>query len=222
MHHQTNTMNFNILHDVLDLVEEFNLSPLQSKYGNTIEGFKRWIHDNQSQANFTPTIYQGANSGRSPESAIATALVHLNRFGKIYSKWAMIDSEFTTQDEFIFLITLQTFGPMTKMELIKKNIQDKPLGMQVISRLILQNWVNQKDNDLDKRSKIISITPQGEQTLSQHMEKIRRATKIVSGNLTLQEKHQLISLLNKLEDFHIQLHQTNPDATKLESIASKL
>ena len=215
-------MNFKLLHNVLDLVQDYNSPDIIEKYGESIDGFKRWIHDNQQQTEFIPTPYQGSTNGRSPESAIATALVHLNRFGKIYSKWAMTDSDFSTQDEFIFLITLQTFGSMTKMELIKKNIQDKPIGMQIISRLLNQGWVNQQDNDLDKRSKIISLTLKGQDALNEHMSKIRQATKIVSGNLTLQEKHQLIYLLDKLEKFHLDLHKSNPDATKLEVIFNKL
>lgn len=215
-------MNFSFLHNVLGLVEDFNTPDIQEKYGNSIEGFKSWIHDNHSKSEFVPTKYQGSSTGRSPESAIATALVHLNRFGKIYSKWAIVDSDFSTQDEFIFLITLQTFGKMTKMELIKKNIQDKPNGMQIISRLLNQGWVDQIDSSTDKRSKIISINSKGKDVLEKQMNKIRQATKIVSGNLSLQEKHQLIHLLDKLENYHLELHKSNPDANKLEFISNNL
>jgi hypothetical protein len=57
---------------------------------------------------------------RTPESAISTLLVHLNRYAKTYSKSAIMDSEFSTQEDFIYLINLKAFGEMTKMALIKK------------------------------------------------------------------------------------------------------
>src|SRR5690554_5295977 len=87
--------------------------------------------------------WEGKEKGRSPESVINTLIVHMNRYAKSYSKSAIYDSEFSTQEDFIYLINLKAFGAMTKMELIKKNIQEKPVGMQIINRLIENGWVDQ-------------------------------------------------------------------------------
>ena len=86
------------------------------------------------------------------ESVISTLLVHLNRYAKSYSKSAIHNFVFTTQDEFIFLITLKTFGNMSKMELIKRNVQDKPNGIQIINRFVKQGFINQENDLIDKRS----------------------------------------------------------------------
>src|SRR5690554_3404938 len=122
--------------------------------------------------------WEGKDKGRSPESVINTLIVHMNRYARTYSKSAIYDSEFSTQEDFIYLINLKAFGAMTKTDLIKKNIQDKPVGMQIINRLIKQGWVQQLDSLTDKRSKIISITAQGSIALAQNMQKIRQATEI--------------------------------------------
>src|SRR5690606_21391234 len=126
-----------------------------------------------------------------------------------YSKSAIFDSDFSTQEDFIFLINLKAFGEMTKMELIKKNVQEKPAGMQIINRLIAQGWVVQKDSEIDKRSKVISISKKGLDALDTHMAKIRQATTIVTGNLTYIEKMELIRLLNKLNDYHLPIYEKN-------------
>jgi len=147
--------------------------------------------------------------GRSAESVISTLLVHMNRYAKNYSKAAIQFSEFSTQDEFIYLINLKAFGEMTKMELVKKNVHDKPAGMQIINRLIKQGWVMQKTSDLDKRSKIISLTTNGADVLDNQMAHIRKASKMVVGNLTEFEKIQLIYLLEKLEHFHLPIYLEN-------------
>jgi DNA-binding MarR family transcriptional regulator len=120
----------------------------------------------------------------------------------MYSKAAIYDSDFSTQEEFIYLINLKAFGEMTKMELVKKNIQDKPSGMQIIARLINQGWVEQKDSETDRRSKILTITEKGSLALEKQMDKIRHATQIVTGDLTHAEKMELIRLLTKLDRFH--------------------
>jgi len=142
-------------------------------------------------------------------------LVHMNRYAKTYSKSAMAGSEFSTQEEFIYLINLKAFGEMTKTELIKKNIQDKPVGILIINRLIKNGWVKQTDSKTDKRTKVISITDQGIQALEKQMQNIRLASKIVCGNLTEDEKYELIALLNKLEHFHNPIFIRNIDNEQL-------
>ncbi|WP_372490105.1 MarR family winged helix-turn-helix transcriptional regulator [Chitinophaga sedimenti] len=87
--------------------------------------------------------------------------------------------------------------------------------MQIINRLIQQGWAQQVDSATDKRSKIISITAKGMQHLEQQMEKIRLATQVVTGDLTHQEKMELITLLNKLDHFHRPIFQRNAEPGSL-------
>lgn len=203
-------MNYSLLKELIPLLEEFE-SINSNKYGNDLEGLKFWIHDivKDEVASAEEPDWEGKELGRSAESMISTLIVHMNRYAKIYSKSVMIDSDFSTQEEFIYLINLKAYGAMTKMELIKRNIQEKPAGMQIINRLIKQGWVEQSDSELDKRSKIIKITSKGLSDLEKQMTKIRQATNIVTGDLSRSEKMELIRLLNKLNDFHQPIFSEN-------------
>lgn len=209
-------MSYSLIKDVIDLVEEFENNNLNSEYPHDVTGFEEWIKAKRSgieeDLNFE---YEGKENGRSLESVISTLLVHLGRYAKSYSKSVIQDSLFTTQDDFIFLITLKTFGKMSKMDLIKRNIQDKPNGMQIINRLIKQGFIIQENDLKDKRSKIISLTEDGLNALNEKMDLIRYATNVVSGNLSTNEKVQLIKLLNKLEDFHLPIYHKNIDSKEL-------
>lgn len=206
-------MNYGLLKDIIDLVEQYELE--NSKTNEiTVNGFGRWIACNLEENGVEPD-WEGKENGRSPESVINTLIVHMNRYAKSYSKSAIIDSDFSTQEDFIFLINLKAFGEMTKMELIKKNVQEKPAGMQIINRLIAQKWVAQKDSKADKRSKVISVTPLGLKALEGQMDKIRQATSIVTGDLTYNEKMELIRLLNKLNDFHQPIYDKNIEPENL-------
>lgn len=216
-------MNYTLLREVLDMLEQFEAIP-SNKAQQNLYGFKEWITGtfiNEKQKHPEPA-WENKADGRTPESAICTMLVHMNRYAKMYSRAAILDSSFSTQEDFIYLINLNSFGSMTKIELIKKNIQDKPTGMQIINRLIKQGWVMQNDSENDKRSKIISITEEGREALQAQMEKIRQATMIVSGSLDHSEKMELIRMLQKLEDFHNPIFNSNiPGAKLLNEVNAK-
>ena len=211
-------MKFTFIKEIISLAEKFYSQNQEHFYTNDINGFKSWITDTELNKRTTESpeqIWLGKEYGRSPESVISTLLVHLNRYAKTYSKSAIAGSDFKTQDEFSYLINLKAFGSMTKMELIKKNIQDKSSGILIINRLINQGWIKQSDSKEDKRSKVLNITEAGKSALENQMEKIRNATRIVSGNLNQSEKIELIRILDKLEKFHHPIFLKNIDSQKL-------
>lgn len=216
-------MKYDILKSVIDLVEEFEIeNSLENKYPDDIEGFKRWINvQYNSQEMETEPYWEGKESGRSAESVISTLIVHMNRYAKSYSKSAIYGSDFSSQEDFIYLINLKAFGEMTKMDLIKKNVHEKPAGMQIIHRLISQGWVNQTDSEIDKRSKVLKISFKGLNVLENQMDRIRKATEIVTGDLNHPEKMELIKLLNKLNKFHQRIYYKNIETEYLLNEALK-
>jgi len=214
-------MNYGLIKNILDLVQEFEIETNNNNHFETsIEGFKNWISTNNNTIVNEPN-WEGKENGRSAESVINTLIVHMNRYAKSYSKSAIVGSDFSTQEDFIYLINLKAFGEMSKMDLIKKNVHEKPVGMQIINRLINQGWIEQRNSKTDKRSKVISISETGLQALGNQMDKIRQATSIVTGNLSQNEKMELIRLLNKLDDFHQPIYDRNIDTDNLLSEALK-
>ena len=208
---------YDLIKEIIGLVEDFESNRESNDYSNDLIGFKKWVSDGlKAEQNLVDEPnWEGKENGRSAESVINTQIVHLNRYAKTYSKAVITDSKFSTQDEFIFLINLKAFGPLSKMELIRRNIQEKPSGMLIINRLIQQGWVEQRDSETDKRSKIILISAKGLKVLEGQMDKIRQATQIVAGNLSYGEKLELIRLLNKLEHFHQKIFLQNIENSEL-------
>ncbi|KKX52345.1 hypothetical protein [Sphingobacterium sp. IITKGP-BTPF85] len=133
-------MNYNLLRDTIELLENFEKYKQENGgYSEDSEGFQQFIVDNYKSVATIEPDWEGKENGRNPDSVINTLIVQMNRFAKTYSKAAIHESDFSTQEDFIYLINLKVFGPMIKMELIKRNIHDKPFGMQIINRLIHQN-----------------------------------------------------------------------------------
>lgn len=207
--------NYKLIQDAMLLLEDFEIE-LQGgqKYSNDVSGFKSWISKTVSTDVNEPE-WDNKSQGRGADSVISTLLLHMNRYAKTYSKSAISGSRFSTQEEFIYLINLKAFGGMSKMDLIKRNVQEKSAGMQIIKRLLQQEWIQQRDSDVDRRSKIIEITVKGLRILEEQMPRIRQATQVVSGDLKLDEKMELIRLLNKLNDFHSPIFLKNIENSQL-------
>lgn len=202
-------MNYQLVKDVIGLLQEFETeNGKDHRFETSVSGFKNWILASNQYAISEPD-WEGKENGRSAESIINTLFLHLNRYAKSYAKSAIFGSDFSTQEDFIYLITLKAFGEMTKMELIKKNVHEKPVGMQIINRLITQGWVSQSNSKTDKRSKVLRLNNRGLKTLELQMLKIRKASEIVTGDLTYSEKMELIRLLKKLDDFHHPIYSQN-------------
>lgn len=216
-------MNYQLISDTIKLIEEFEEQASENKrYPADINGFKQWIiHKYQADFSETEPNWIGKEKGRSPESVINTLIVRMNRYAKSYSKSVIHESDFSTQEDFIYLITLKAFGAMTKMELIKENVQEKSVGMLIINRLIKQGFVDQKDSKEDRRSKIVSISDKGREALERLMGKIRQATSIVTGTLEHDEKMELIQLLQKLDDFHRPIYDENIEVAELLDAVQK-
>jgi len=214
-------MNYALIKEVVELVEQFETQNKNNPgYSNDVNGFKEWVAASlENSYDDAEPDWEGKKDGRSAESVINTLIVHMNRYAKSYSKAAIHDSMFSSQEDFIYLITLKSFGAMSKTELIKINVHDKPAGIQIINRLIHQGWAEQSDSDTDKRTKVIKITEKGLKILEDRMDKIRQASQIVTGDLTHKEKMKLIDLLSKLNHFHHSIYCKNLDSKELLEVA---
>lgn len=212
-------MDYQNIKEIIGLLEEFEAKHIEGdSYPNNIDGFKKWVCDTENRKGGTildEPYWEGKENGRSAESTISTLLVHLNRYAKTYSKSVISESEFTTQEDFIYLINLKAFGEMTKMELIKKNIHDKPVGMLIITRLLKQGWITQEESEIDKRNRIVRISEKGMDVLDRQMKRIREATDIITGDLSYIEKMELIRILNKLDRFHHAIYSRNIENKEL-------
>lgn len=211
-------MKYKLLKDVITSIEEFENS-VGDNGSKDFASYKSWLMNDTSYRNVS---WEGKDNGRSADSIINTLIVHLNRYAKTYSKSVIHKTKFVSQEDFIYLINLRAVGPMKKSDLIKRNIHEKSPGIQIINRLISNGWINQIDDEIDKRSKLISLTDEGEKVLEDNMEKIRTATSIVAGRLTEDEKLRLIGLLKKLDEFHLPIYHENKNPDDLLAYADEL
>lgn len=167
--------------------------------------FAQWMNEHYQKKGYATVSepgWEGKATGRSADSVINTSLVHLYRYAKLNAKTAIENTAFSTPDDFIYLISLVSFGSMTKTALIRLNVHEKSAGMHIVNRLINNGLVAQEALDTDKRNRMIHITVTGRDILNKSMQNIKKASSDVTEPLSQLEKMDLIRLLTKLENFH--------------------
>jgi len=176
----------------------------------------RVVSGSQPEANGTPE-WNGQVDGVVVDDVITSLVARMNRFAKGYVRQALQGSPISSLEEFVMVIELTYEGEKTKMELIDRNVLEKPTGIDIINRLIRKGLVTEKPNPNDKRSKKLAVTPEGREALGAVIGKVRKVSHIVGGTLTVDEKLQLLSLLQKLDHYHYDNYRSSgaPDIDAL-------
>lgn len=140
------------------------------------------------------------------DNSIGRLFVYMSRYAKSYIKKTLEGTPLQTGEDFTAMAILLTHEHLSKTELINYNLQEKTSGMEVIRRLIAAGLVEQWDNTEDKRGKHIAITDKGRKMLYRVFVEMGHVSKVITGELTMTEKLNLLYLLQKLDNFHYEHH----------------
>ena len=198
-------MNYELMKDLVDNLERFEQENITKK--GTLKDFSLWLFEQQNAENraFTDVTQTPNELDYNTESSprmIGQLLTYLSRYLKIYFKKALVGTELTTSDDFTYLATLFHNTSLTKTELILMNKHEKTSGMEVIKRLLSSGFIQQFDDENDKRSKRVSLTQEGQKVLFHSFENMQKVANISTGNLSETENNQLLNLLKRLDNFH--------------------
>jgi len=188
------------IQSLLEKAREFRKSggsPIMSE-------FSAWLSEEYTHQEVNlPFLFPG----ESVESAASKYIIYLYRYAKGYGKKLLKDTPLSSIDDVPYLLMLLFSGPSTKMELIQANVHEKTTGMEILNRLLRLGLVEQHFNLDDKRSRKLSISPEGQKLMQQLMKGMDSLSAIVSGNLASNERTSLLKILHKLNDFHHHVHQ---------------
>lgn len=200
------TMEWNRLLSVLQHLEAFEA---ENAHGS-IHDFANWL------AIKTRPETKQAEARTSVEGSIAEGVGKLYFYARHYFKKGFADGPLNTIQEFTFLATLAQTGKMTKTQLIHENLVEVPSGIEVIKRLIKAGFIHEEENLQDKRSKLLSVTPEGMAATIKAFGQIEPIAQLVSGPLSEEEKIELNRLIHKLDCFHKKMWDENNKASLTE------
>ena len=130
------------------------------------------------------------------ELLIGMQLVNISNMLKKRLNQFVTESPFATFMDFQFLFILKEHSEMTKSELIHVNNMEMSSGIEVVKRLLKQNWIEEKANPQDKRSKLIRVNTAGEDVLLQYKDTALSIYRSYSERLNPMQKEEVLKSLS--------------------------
>ncbi|NJL74407.1 MAG: winged helix DNA-binding protein [Saprospiraceae bacterium] len=119
-----------------------------------------------------------------------------------YVKTATKQTPLVGWNDLVAMVVLFYGGSMRKTELIQRCLIELSPGIEVLKRLLRQGLVEEFDDVADGRAKQVNLTQSGKKLYQEIEARMEKVGQIVAGNLSLDEKRQLVPLLHKLINFH--------------------
>lgn len=198
--------------EILEYVESY-----KDDVGNTdIKEFTLYLRDKVLTGN---DKLQGQQFSRDdymkhremPKVEFSTLLTGLYRFARHYVKKAFVNTRIRTIDEFGFLATLLKEKSLLKNELIKIHYMEVSSGSEILKRLIKSNLIYEYPDAKDGRAKRVSLTEDGFKEIMNAFDEMHKVSEIVTGKLTGEELKEALVIFNKLQYFHIQIHEESKE-----------
>lgn len=207
--------------EILDYVESY-----KEEVGNTdIKEFTLYMRD---KVLIVDEALQGEHFSKEkylqyremPKVEFSTLLTGLYRFTRQYVKKAFTNTIIRTIDEFGFLASLLKEKSLLKNELIKLHYMEVSSGSEILKRLIKNNLIYEYPDAKDGRAKRVSLTEDGFKEIMTAFDEMHKVSEIVTGKLTGEELREALVIFNKLQFFHMHIHEESKDDS-IEDIYEK-
>ena len=187
-----------LLTELLDYVELFEQS-FPNDEEISMKSFLIFVQSMQEGTEASPTSAVRPNMGQQREVSIARHLSLLHRYSKGYIKRALMASELLqSEEEYSYLASLMSGKSQTKTELNALNAMEKTSGAEIIRRLVAKGLAEERPDERDRRSVLVTITPQGRAELMKVFPQLHTAALLLSAPLQEQQQATLDFLLHYL------------------------
>lgn len=140
----------------------------------------------------------------------------MSKYAEFYWRKMVEITGLDSVEDFGYLACTYQLKNPTKSELILYNISSFPSGIEVIKRLVRKGWLEESPDVHDKRSKRLTITPEGLKVLQRCIPEAQRIADIIFPMLTQEEKEILHQLLGKLNRHHAERYPSLRQKTMQE------
>lgn len=155
------------------------------------------------------------------ESRLGKAVGRLFKFILMYSRKGLASLELNNLEDFVYLGTILEKGTPKKSEIIQENLSEFSSGIEVLKRLTNVGFLYEFQDEQDRRSRRVGITPKGIEVLHACFPIMRQVGNLAFGNLMEDEKEIALQILDKMDRFHTH-HYEHTKQKEFDEIASVL
>jgi DNA-binding MarR family transcriptional regulator len=139
------------------------------------------------------------------DNTMAKTIGRLASINKTYLKLAFKEIPDAEIEWYFLLGRIKQAGEIRKTDVVSLNLLLEPTTcVDITNRMIKAGLVNEKIDELDKRARLLTLSPRGEQLLGK-MELLANTTNsMLFGGLSVDDKEKIISTLQIVERYHVE------------------
>ncbi|WP_170061169.1 MarR family winged helix-turn-helix transcriptional regulator [Spirosoma aerolatum] len=153
---------------------------------------------NQEQKNRQPTFWESPVPPTST-STLTKLVGRIARLQGLYAVHAFKDCGISSFDEFLYLNSLANSSNLKKTDIILANFNELSSGLLILDRLRKANLIAEQGDELDKRTKRVSMTEEGARVLKACYQKLSEINEMCFAGLSEEQINLCIQLLQPVE-----------------------
>lgn len=189
---------------IINLLEKFEQYAESTSKEVKLHEFGAWLQDRESKN----TVFSFDQQGIPVDPMIGYYLGNLMGFSEVWSKLALENLPLKSLNDFGVLKYIEQEKKPTKRMVAKHALAEDSTIFEVLKRLAKQGLLKESTNPDDKRSRFVSLTAEGKKLTQIATEKVFRLSYLLVGDLSDEEKQNLLSILEKLQKFHERMYRT--------------
>lgn len=126
-------------------------------------------------------------------------LIH---FTQIWEKKAFANEAIQNLTEFGVIMFVLTHDNCSKTDISNSSLQEKTTIFETIKRMVKKGLLLEKESELDKRSKLITLSEQGKFAAFRIMDKVNEVSQHLVADLGEDDKLSLFEMLARLDHYH--------------------
>jgi DNA-binding MarR family transcriptional regulator len=185
------------MNKTVDLVNEW--AAFEEKHpGNSIEDFCRYYLINKREKGSVSQFLEGIVPPQKA-SILTKLLVKIVRMHRVYLDMATKETGIKQAEEFYFLSVIKNLECPKKTEVIYHTVNELSTGLNILTSLAKQGYIRERNDEEDKRSKRVSLTPEGEKVLKSCYGKIHQVSEMMFFEMADDDISLCIQLLKNVE-----------------------
>ncbi|MFC0771607.1 MarR family winged helix-turn-helix transcriptional regulator [Terrimonas alba] len=164
----------------------------------SIEDFCRYFLATQQRAEPGGPLVGGVVPNFS-DGLLLKIIGRISKLNMSYANMALKGTDLNQIEEFGMLVTIQQEKNPKKTEVIFANLFELSSGTDMLNRLKKRGLIKEFDDEEDKRSKRLSLTPKGEKTVLICYERVKKNARMMLHGLAEDDKLLCIQLLKNIE-----------------------
>jgi DNA-binding MarR family transcriptional regulator len=133
------------------------------------------------------------------EGLLLKLMGRIHKLNMSYANNALEGTGLNQVEEFGMMLTIQQEKNPRKTDIIYANLFELSSGTDMLNRLKKRHLIKEYDDQDDKRSKRIELTPAGEKAIELCMIQMRKVAGMMTNDLSEDDKQLCIQLLKNIE-----------------------